>query len=241
MTATVTHSAATVPARPRPRPPVPAGAQRAYRAPAAPVPAAASRPETVWRADDLTRWVLLNALAAALVIVGWYTAGGEGSFNDQFTGADLAVGGAIVSGVANAVWIMRGRRTVGERLRGRMSELESVLTEMEDERAAAHQYEYDRTATEVFPVHGAIDRADTEVLPVVAAELADDTDYTEDGDGRHRAIGHGPIAHGPLVGTDGMKYFHRPDCQMARGRNWPTHSLTEHIDAGRGPCPICAP
>lgn len=44
-----------------------------------------------------------------------------------------------------------------------------------------------------------------------------------------------------LVGTDGLRHFHRADCALAGDRGWSAMSRAAHVDAGRTPCGVCRP
>src|SRR4051794_38744673 len=68
-----------------------------------------------WRLGDAMSLVTLNAVGIALVITGWYVAGGRLVLHDQVSGANVAIAGIIVAGVGNAVWLLTGRRAVGLR------------------------------------------------------------------------------------------------------------------------------
>lgn len=46
---------------------------------------------------------------------------------------------------------------------------------------------------------------------------------------------------GGLVGGEGMTFYHRADCPLARDRSWPPRSLQQHLDAARRPCAVCRP
>jgi hypothetical protein len=56
-----------------------------------------------------------------------------------------------------------------------------------------------------------------------------------------------PVASAPasdglfLVGAEGLRRFHRPDCTMANGRGWTAASRPEHQRDGRTPCGVCLP
>lgn len=67
-------------------------------------------------ADDFLRWLGLVVIGTALIVTGWWMASGQGHLDDQVGPASLAAAGAIVTSVAHVLWILRGRRTVGERM-----------------------------------------------------------------------------------------------------------------------------
>ena len=70
-----------------------------------------------WRLGDAMSLVTLNAVGIALVLTGWYVAAGRLLFNQQVSGANVAIAGIIVAGVGNGVWLLTGRRAVGLRRR----------------------------------------------------------------------------------------------------------------------------
>jgi hypothetical protein len=44
-----------------------------------------------------------------------------------------------------------------------------------------------------------------------------------------------------LVGGEGLTHFHRADCVMAAGRDWPELDRAAHERAGRIACGVCTP
>jgi hypothetical protein len=44
-----------------------------------------------------------------------------------------------------------------------------------------------------------------------------------------------------LVGGEGLRWYHRADCPLARGQGWPVSSLAVQEAAGREPCGVCRP
>ena len=68
-----------------------------------------------WRLGDAMSLLTLNAVGIALVITGWYVAGGRLLLHDQVPGANVAIAGIIVAGVGNGMWLLTGRRAVGMR------------------------------------------------------------------------------------------------------------------------------
>lgn len=71
---------------------------------------------SLWSADDFLRWLALFVVGGGLLIAGWWMASGTGHINSQIGPATLAVGGGIVASVAHLLWVLRGRRAIGERL-----------------------------------------------------------------------------------------------------------------------------
>jgi hypothetical protein len=50
-----------------------------------------------------------------------------------------------------------------------------------------------------------------------------------------------PAGSDRLVGGQGLIHFHRADCAMAAGRNWPELDRAAHERAGRTACGVCKP
>ena len=81
-------------------------------------PAPAPTPRRVlWSAEDFVRWILAIGAGGVVLAVSWYVCSGDASFNKQIGPLDAAVGGLVLSGLGNAMWLMRGRRVLGERRR----------------------------------------------------------------------------------------------------------------------------
>ena len=53
------------------------------------------------------------------------------------------------------------------------------------------------------------------------------------------AVGRGDA--GVLVGGPGLRWYHRADCQLARGRDLGAAARAEHEASGRSPCGVCRP
>jgi hypothetical protein len=49
------------------------------------------------------------------------------------------------------------------------------------------------------------------------------------------------MAADALVAAPGMRYFHRPSCTLARGKNVRPAERAEHLRDGRAPCGVCRP
>ncbi len=71
----------------------------------------------LWSAEDLLRWALATGVGGIVIAVSWYVCAGDASFYRQVGPLDAAVAGAVVSGLGNAMWLLRGRRRLGERRR----------------------------------------------------------------------------------------------------------------------------
>ena len=50
-----------------------------------------------------------------------------------------------------------------------------------------------------------------------------------------------PASSVQLVGGEGLTHFHRADCAMAAGRDWPVLDRAAHERAGRTACGVCTP
>ena len=76
----------------------------------------------LWSAEDLLRWALATGVGGIVIAVSWYVGAGDASFNRQIGPLDAAVAGVVVSGLGNAVWLLRGRRALGERRRALLAD-----------------------------------------------------------------------------------------------------------------------
>jgi hypothetical protein len=72
------------------------------------------------------RWVALWVVGTVMLIVGWYLAAGDATFQAQIAPTDLAVAGAVVVSMANVLWILRGRRVIGERMHRLLAPLAEI-------------------------------------------------------------------------------------------------------------------
>jgi hypothetical protein len=72
--------------------------------------------DSPWIAEDLVRWATTTAVALAVIAVAGIAAHGQKLFHNQYVWGDLAVAGALVGFYANVIWLLRGRRSVGERM-----------------------------------------------------------------------------------------------------------------------------
>jgi hypothetical protein len=63
------------------------------------------------------RWALAVGVGGLVVVVSWYVCSGDASFSKQVGPADAALGGLVLAGLGNAMWLLRGRRALGERRR----------------------------------------------------------------------------------------------------------------------------
>ena len=76
----------------------------------------------MWGSEDLLRWVALSFGGLVMVVAAWFVSSGEARFDRQMAMLNLAVGGAVVACVGHVVWVLEGRRAVGERRRALLGE-----------------------------------------------------------------------------------------------------------------------
>jgi hypothetical protein len=50
-----------------------------------------------------------------------------------------------------------------------------------------------------------------------------------------------PAQSGGVLLGEGLDHFHRPDCPLAAGKNWPSHDRDGVLAAGKRPCGMCEP
>jgi hypothetical protein len=64
-----------------------------------------------------------------MIFAAWYNASGSDRLSTVVAWVNLGVGGIIVSGTANALWLLAGRRAVGERRRWLLPEPSEITTD----------------------------------------------------------------------------------------------------------------
>lgn len=70
-----------------------------------------------WTAEALTRWITVSLVAAAVIVIAGVGAHHQRTFHDEYVWGDLGIAGGVIALYADITWILRGRRTVGERRR----------------------------------------------------------------------------------------------------------------------------
>jgi hypothetical protein len=70
-----------------------------------------------WTVNSLLLLVFGNVVALVLIVAGWYGASTRGTVSSQGSWVDTAILGAILAGVLDCVWLLRGRRAVGQQRR----------------------------------------------------------------------------------------------------------------------------
>jgi hypothetical protein len=66
----------------------------------------------IWDPPEVVSWVVFNAFAGGVVITGYLLTAGKLTVESQVAGANVAVAGLLLSGVANAHWLLRGWRRI---------------------------------------------------------------------------------------------------------------------------------
>lgn len=119
-------------------------------------------PAEPWRAGDAIRAVVLDLVGCFLIVLGWLGAASTARLSHQYAWTAVAVGGLLVAGFGNALWLLAGRRAVGIRYRRLLAEgvgaPGAVATPGEDGDAAPASPERARSAD------GAGETADTLVI-----------------------------------------------------------------------------
>lgn len=81
-----------------------------------------------WRAGDLLSLAATVAIGGAALLVGWWGVSGEPRVTQQTPWLNVSIGGLVIAGVGNAVWLVTGRRAVGERRRRLLPDVADVLS-----------------------------------------------------------------------------------------------------------------
>jgi hypothetical protein len=66
-----------------------------------------------WTSAELSRVVVSNAVGLGLIGISWYQVAGQLTTRDQLAWLNVGILGVAIAGVANALWLLRGRRNVG--------------------------------------------------------------------------------------------------------------------------------
>jgi hypothetical protein len=65
-----------------------------------------------WSSDHVVRVLVSDGSALVLILVGWWQAAGTGSVRSGVAWLNLCLAGLVVAGVANGLWLLRGRQAV---------------------------------------------------------------------------------------------------------------------------------
>lgn len=72
---------------------------------------------SLWPRSDLVVTAAVTLVASLCVAVAWVGSSGKVQVTDQFVWLNFALVGVVIATAGDAVWIMRGRRAVGLRMR----------------------------------------------------------------------------------------------------------------------------
>ncbi len=68
-----------------------------------------------WRDADLISVSITALIGVIMIVAAWFGAAGTASLTQQAFWATLAIAGLTVSGVGLSLWLLRLRRTIGQR------------------------------------------------------------------------------------------------------------------------------
>jgi hypothetical protein len=69
-------------------------------------------PAPLWSGRSRTLVVGLSGVGVALMTIGWARVSDESNVNTQIAWLNVAVSGLLVAGLGNAMWLLRGHRSV---------------------------------------------------------------------------------------------------------------------------------
>ena len=69
---------------------------------------------SLWSPSDVLAAIVPTVIGVVAWVIAWYEASGADTYAKQVGWTDLAVVGLIVATVSEFLWILKGRRTVGE-------------------------------------------------------------------------------------------------------------------------------
>jgi hypothetical protein len=90
-----------------------------------------------WQVGDLLLLYLANVGGLLLIVVAWFEASGAVSQDAQILWLDVGIVGVIVAGAGNVLWLLTGRRGVGELRRALTPALMARFAEPSAEAAPA--------------------------------------------------------------------------------------------------------
>jgi hypothetical protein len=73
------------------------------------------RRRPLWGADDLLRWLVFVLAGAVCCGLAWYWGSGVATLQAQQGPLELTVSGLVLISYGHVVWLLRARRSVGER------------------------------------------------------------------------------------------------------------------------------
>lgn len=74
-----------------------------------------------WGINDVVRIYLSTGLSVILIVAGWWGASGTIDTATQTAWTAVSIGGLIIAGTGNALWLLHGRRAVAEQQRRLLS------------------------------------------------------------------------------------------------------------------------
>lgn len=80
-------------------------------------PNVAPRRPMPWRVADIIRFYITTLLAALVIAIAWWAASGTADVSSQSAWTMVAIGGLIIAGTGNVLWILAGRTIVALRRR----------------------------------------------------------------------------------------------------------------------------
>lgn len=83
-----------------------------------------------WTDADVLRLCVASAVGLIAIVATWYWISGSANTGTQALWLNIGVAGVVISALGNGVWLLRGRRAVGER-RAELVSLQAVETPAE--------------------------------------------------------------------------------------------------------------
>jgi hypothetical protein len=168
-------------------------------------------PVRLWRPIDRAAVAIGNAAGLLVILAAGKGAGHEVLTDRQIGWVDLGIAGLIIIAVANAGWLLAGRRACW-RLRHSLLPAERGLPWPPPAALDA--------AAPSSSVAGPAGSASHAALASAAGSAASPSSF---------------------VASAAMTWFHSADCRMAAGKAVFPASEAEHRAAGRRPCAVCLP
>lgn len=96
-------------------------------------------PSIPWSESDVLRLCLTTAVGLVVISLTWYGVSGSADTGRQALWLNVGVAGVVISALGNCIWLLRGRRAVGERRADLISlEVPEVVIEPVADRASGH-------------------------------------------------------------------------------------------------------
>jgi len=78
-----------------------------------------------WRVTDAVTWCALVAGAGVLLLAAWWGASGTAVVHHQVVWLNVGAVSVMLVGTANVLWLLSGRRALGERKRGLLDRVDA--------------------------------------------------------------------------------------------------------------------